>query len=98
MVTTSKKLNPDLRVLKVVLKRYKFNLDVRWIPSAENRREYGLLRTWDPGEPQCTRAVKTLLTASLSSISRKGTVYRYPLTGGNHSVAQRKQAEPALKV
>lgn len=95
MVTASDEIMPELRRLKNVVDSRGIQL-VRWLPSAANRHADRLSRTWDPGEPQLTRSVIESLTASLSTLIGRGTVFRHRLSGGEHPVSQRKQAEAAL--
>lgn len=96
MVTASRDLMTELRLLKMVIERQCIELDFRWIASAENRYSDRLFRTWDPSTPQCTRAMVDVLTGSLRECIGKGTV-RYRLNGGEHSVAQCKQSEAAME-
>ena len=97
MVTASREMMPELRLLNDVLERERIVLDVRWIASAENRYADRQSRTWDPSVPQCTRAATDLLRGSLSAFVGRGMVFRYRMSGGEHPVAQRKQAETALE-
>lgn len=97
MVTASSEMMPELRRLKDVLDRRGLELDPRWISSAENRYADRLSRSWDPSAPQISRAVVSLLATSLNTVVGKGLVFRYRLSGGEHPVAQRKQAEAALE-
>ena len=96
MVTASKEIMPELRLLKRVLDREHLELDVRWISSAMNRHADRLSRTWDPSVPQLSRAVTAFLQKSLSAWVGRGQVFRYRMSGGEHPVAQRKSAEAAL--
>ena len=96
MVTASEEIMPELRLLRLLLQREKLELDVRWISSALNRHADRLSRTWDPSEPQLSRAVTAFLKRSLSDWVGRGQVFRYRLSGGEHPVAQRKSAEAAL--
>ena len=87
---------PELRLLNELLQRKGLVLDVRWISSAENRFADKLSRTWDQTAPQCSRSVIALLSDTLNTFVGRGTVFRYRLSGGEHPVAQRKQAESTL--
>ena len=96
MVTASSEMMPELRLLQQLLQRERLELDVRWISSALNRHADRLSRTWDPTEPQLSRAVTAFLKKSLSDWVGRGQVFRYRMSGGEHPVAQRKSAEAAL--
>lgn len=96
MVTASDELMPELRQLKAVLDSRGLEIDVRWIPSAENRHADRLSRTWDPSAPRVTRSAIASLSASLRTPVGRGVVFRHRASGGEHPVAQRKQAEAAM--
>ena len=96
MVTASDELMPELRRLQDVIGSRGIELDVRWIPSAENRNADRLSRTWDPAAPQVSRSVIASLATLMRTVVGKGTVFRHRASGGEHPVAQRKQAEAAM--
>ena len=87
---------PELRLLREVIRNRGLELDVRWIPSAENRHADRLSRTWDAAAPQVSRSVIASLATSMRTVIGRGTVFRHRASGGEHPVAQRKQAEAAL--
>lgn len=61
MCTASDKSMPLLRRLKLLLESRNVRIDVQCIPSAFNLHADNLSRTWDPGDPQLSRAALLLM-------------------------------------
>ena len=95
MVSASKVLMKELRILERLLRALKVTVDIKWLPSGENVHADRLSRQWDPTDLQVTRRVLNSLRDSYQ-LGERGAVFRCrPL--GLPPVAQRKIAVAALK-
>lgn len=96
MVTASREMMPELRLLQSVIVRRELELDPRWIHSAENIYADHFSRSRDSSAPQVSRFIVGMLAKSLGSVVGEGTVFFYRLCDGENPVSQRNKADAAL--